>query len=79
MSLYLVDTSTSRDLYINDVLVNQGLALFVSDTTDDENGVELYGTEAPLEGVSYSGCGKGEGQISLFHSDDYVYVVFYPG
>ena len=52
LSLYLVDTSTKRDVYINDALVNQGLALFEIDTPEDEVGTEDYSLQVPLEGVS---------------------------
>ena len=52
MSVYVVDTSTSRDVLINDALVNQGLALFVSDTQADKTGTETYDLEQPLLGVS---------------------------
>lgn len=46
-----MDTSTSRDVYINDALVEQGLALTVQDSPQDEMGLETYGLEGPLPGV----------------------------
>lgn len=70
LSLYLVDTSTSRDVYINDALVQQGLALFVSDTLEDEMGTETYSLEGPLPGVSHGnflGCLVQEYFCDPFH------------
>ncbi len=52
MSIYLVDTSTKRDIYINDALANQGLALFESDTPQDEMGLEVYELESNWSEVS---------------------------
>lgn len=57
MSIYLVDTSTSRDVHINDALVNQGLALCELDTPSDEMGKEVYCLEGELHGVSMRGGG----------------------
>ncbi len=56
MSMYLVDTTTSRDVLINDALVSQGLALFLSDTEEDSAGVESYSLEKPQLGVSVCMC-----------------------
>lgn len=52
MSIFLVDTSTSRDVHINDALVDQGLALLMMDTLEDEMGTETYSLEGPLPDVS---------------------------
>ena len=56
MSVYLVDTTTKRDILINDVLVGQGLALFVSDTPEDTAGEEMYQLERLLPEVSECVC-----------------------
>ena len=51
MSICLVDTSTSRDVYVNDALVQQGLALFERDSLEEEMGTETYSLEGALSGV----------------------------
>ena len=56
LSMYLVDTSTSRDVFINDALANQGLALFEADTSADMLGEESYNLEIPLHDVSVCTC-----------------------
>lgn len=40
-------------MYINDAIVNQGLALFITDTLEDEMGTEIYSLEGPLQGVRF--------------------------
>ncbi len=46
MSVCLCDTTTSRDIHINDSLVSQGLALFTPDSMEDKEEFDSY----PLEG-----------------------------
>ena len=43
----LCDTTTSKDIHINDTLVSQGLAVFVPDTVDDEANYDNYQLEPP--------------------------------
>lgn len=63
MSICLVDTSTSRDIYINDALVNQGLALLDEDTELDESGLEPFLLEGELPDVRSIVCREGSFQL----------------
>ena len=47
LSVCLCDTTTSKDIHINDTLVSQGLAVFVPDTVDDEANYDNYQLEPP--------------------------------
>ena len=50
LSLCLCDTNTSKDIHINDTLVDQGLAIFTPDTDldcQDHDGFQLEG--APVQ------------------------------
>ncbi len=50
MSVCLCDTTTDRDIHINDSLVSQGLALFMPDSQEDREGFDSYQLEgAPVE------------------------------
>ena len=51
MSLCLCDTTTNRDIHINDTLVSQGLALFVPDTEEDKQEFDNYQLEGKPQGV----------------------------
>ena len=55
LSLCLCDTNTTKDIHINDILVEQGLALFTPDTdqdTRDVDGYQLEGTPVTVSVVS---------------------------
>ena len=55
LSLCLCDTNTNKDIHINDILVEQGLALFTPDTdqdTRDVDGYQLEGTPVTVSVVS---------------------------
>ena len=53
MSVCLCDTNTDRDIHINDCLCSQGLALFNSDTREDQLDFDGYQLESPNLIVSY--------------------------
>lgn len=47
----LVDTTSNKDVHINDRLVSQGLAVFEPDSVDDEGGYDGYQLEPPASDV----------------------------
>lgn len=51
MSVCLCDTTTERDIHINDSLVSQGLALFIPDSEVDRKGYDTYKLEGEPVGV----------------------------
>lgn len=46
MSLCLCDTTTERDIHINDCLVNQGIALFSADVNKHDISIDEYEMES---------------------------------
>ena len=51
MSVCLCDTTTERDIHINDTLVSQGLALFTPDTEEDKESYDGFQLESAPQGV----------------------------
>ena len=47
MSVCLCDTTTDRDIHINDALVAQGLAIFAPDTPEEVDSYDKYDLESP--------------------------------
>ena len=47
MSVCLCDTTTERDIHVNDCLCTQGLAIFNEDTPKDQQDYDSYQLESP--------------------------------
>ncbi len=47
MSLFVIDTTTDRDIMVNDVLIQQTLAIKQPDTRRDEEGGEKFSFHTP--------------------------------
>lgn len=54
VSVCLCDTTTDRDIHINDVLVAQGLAVFTPDTIQDEQQCDTIQLDPEPSEVNYT-------------------------